>query len=45
MVKNCSILGVSVPINISIKLGFAFVNGIRETYFVDSLSINDNISS
>ena len=39
MLKNSSILAVSVPINMSIKLGFDFVNGSRETYFVDVLLI------
>ena len=37
MLKNSSTLAVSVPINISIKLGFVSVNGPRETYFVDAL--------
>ena len=37
MLKNSSTLAVSVPINISIKLGFVSVNGSRETYFVDAL--------
>ena len=37
MLKNSSTLAVSVPINISIKLGFVFVNCPRETYFVDGL--------
>ena len=36
MLKNSSTLAVSVPINLSIKLGFVSVNGPRETYFVDS---------
>ena len=36
MLKNNSILAVSVPINISIKLGFVYVNGPRETYFVNA---------
>ena len=35
MLKNSSTLAVSVPINLSIKLGFVFVNGLRDTYFVD----------
>ena len=35
--KNSSILAVSVPINISIKLDFVSVNSLRETYFVDAL--------
>ena len=38
MLKNVSTLAVSVPINLSIKLGFVFVNGPRETYFVDAPS-------
>ena len=37
MLKNSSTLAVSVPINVSIKLGFVSVNDLRETYFVDSL--------
>ena len=37
MLKNSSTLAVSVPINLSIKLGFVSVNGPRETYFVDAL--------
>ena len=37
MLKNSSTLAVSVPINLSIKLGFVSVNGQRETYFVDTL--------
>ena len=37
MFKNSSTLAVSVPINLSIKLGFVSVNGYRETYFVDGL--------
>ena len=37
MLKNSSILAVSVPINISIKLDFVSVNGPREAYFVDAL--------
>ena len=36
MLKNSTILGVSVPINLSIKLGLDIVNGPRETYFVDA---------
>ena len=35
MLKHRSILAVSAPINISIKLDYVFVNGTRETYFVD----------
>ena len=34
MLENSSTLAVSVPINLSIKLGFVSVNGLRETYFV-----------
>ena len=34
--KNSPTLAVSVPINISIKLGFVSVNGHRETYFVEA---------
>ena len=43
MLKNSSTLavGLSVPINLSIKLGFVSVNGPRETYFVDTLLIKD----
>ena len=37
MLKNSSTLAVSVPINLSIKLGFVSDNGSRETYFVDAL--------
>ena len=37
MLRNSSTLAVSLPINFSIKLGFASVNGPRETYFVDAL--------
>ena len=37
MLKNSSTLAVSVPINISIKLGFVYVNNPKETYFVDIL--------
>ena len=36
MLKNSSTLAVSVPINLSIKLGFVSVNDPRETYFVDA---------
>ena len=36
MLKNILTLAVSVPINLSIKLGFVSVNGPRETYFVDA---------
>ena len=39
MLKNSSTLAVSVPINLSIKFGFVFVNSPRETYFVDTLHI------
>ena len=34
ILKNSSTLAVSVPISLSIKLGFLSVNGPRETYFV-----------
>ena len=37
MLKNSSTLAVSITINISTKLGFVFVNCLRETYFVDAL--------
>ena len=37
VLKNSSTLPMSVPINLSIKLGFVSVNGLRETYFVDAL--------
>ena len=37
MLKNISILAVSVPINLSIKYGFVSVNSPRETSFVDKL--------
>ena len=36
MLKNSSMLAVSVPINHSVKLEFVFINGPRETYFVDA---------
>ena len=39
MLKNSSTLAVSVTINLSFKFGFLFVNGPRETYFVDALRI------
>ena len=39
MMKNSSTLAVYVPINFCIKFGFVSVNGPRETYFVDALSI------
>ena len=35
MLKIISTHAVFVPINLSIKLGFVFVNGPRETYFVN----------
>ena len=35
MLKNSSLRAVSVPINLSTKLGFVSVNSPRETYFVD----------
>ena len=38
MLKNSSTLAVSVPINLSIELGFVSVNDLRETYFVDVLN-------
>ena len=48
MLKNSSTLAVSVPINLTIKLGFVCVNDSRETYFVDALRnyrcIGDNVS-
>ena len=37
MLKNNSTLAVSVPINLSIKLGFVSINSPREIYFVDAL--------
>ena len=37
ILKNSSALDVSVPINLSIKLGLVSVNDPRETYFVDTL--------
>ena len=42
--KYCSSLAVSLPINLSIKLGFVSVNGPREIYFVDALRITKYIS-
>ena len=41
VLNSSSTLAVSVPINLSIKLGFVSVNGPRETYFVDILHISD----
>ena len=38
MLQNSLTLAVSLPVNLSIKLGFVSVNGTRETYFVDALS-------
>ena len=35
MFKHSSTFVVCVPINLSIKLGFVSVNGLRETYFVN----------
>ena len=40
--KNSSTLAVSVPINLSIKLGSVSVNIHRETYFVDALRIDEH---
>ena len=37
IVKNSSTLAVSAAIKLSFKLGFVFVNGFRETCFVDAL--------
>ena len=37
MLKNSSTLAVSIPINLSIALGFISVNGPRESYFVEAL--------
>ena len=37
MLKNSSTLGVTIPINLSIKLGFISVNDHRETYFLDAI--------
>ena len=38
MFKNSSTLAVSVPINLSLRdFGLSYVNGPRETYFVDAL--------
>ena len=39
MLKNSSTLAASVPISFSIKLDFVFVNGPRDTYFVDVVRI------
>ena len=36
-VENSSTLAVSVPINLSVKLGFVCVNGPWDSYFVDTL--------
>ena len=35
MLRNSSTLAVFLPINCAIKLEFVYVNGHRETYFVD----------
>ena len=35
MLKNSSTVAVSVPINLSIQVGYVSGNGPRETYFVD----------
>ena len=37
MLKNSSTLAVSLPMNLSVKLGFVSVSGSRESYFVDAL--------
>ena len=37
MLKNSLILAVYVTINLSVKLRFVFVNGPRQTYFVNAL--------
>ena len=37
ILKNSSTLDVTVPIILSIKLGFVCINGVRETYFVEAL--------
>ena len=37
MLRNSSKFATSVPINLSIKLGYVSVNSPRETYFVDAL--------
>ena len=37
MLKNSPTFAVTVPINLSIKLGFVSVNGSRETCFVEAL--------
>ena len=42
MLRNSSTLAVSVPINVSIKLGFVSVNSPREIYFVDALHIEQS---
>ena len=42
MLKNSSKLAVSVPINLSTKLGFVSVNGPTGTHLVDVLRIRDN---
>ena len=42
MLKNSSMLAVSLPINLTIKYGFVSVYGPRETYFVDMLHITSN---
>ena len=37
---NISVLVMSLPISLSIKLSFVSINGTRETYFVDELRSN-----
>ena len=39
MLKYSSTLAVSLPINLSSKLGFVSANGRRENYFMDELRI------
>ena len=41
MLKNSSTFAVSVPINLSIILGFVSENSTKETYFVDALRTID----
>ena len=44
MLKSSSTLAVSVPINLTIKLGSVSVNCLRETYFVDTLRNSSKLS-
>ena len=39
VLKSSSTLAVSVPIILSTEFGFLSVNGLRDTYFVDTVRI------